>query len=398
VKPLVVCSNWVTEPRNPGFVIEHKSYSSLPEQDSLYHTLSHVQRKDKDGLYTEICFVFRLPIDASFLRACKDFYSIGNAMLYGDNEFSFDMVNPYHHKSPPTMLGTFKNHEEWQPDPRKPHISPDNVWKATYDIERHVQIKGLTPWVYYDHFLRWLYIIGPKNAALVKALKFQGTAKLHHCQMDEDESEFPCFNKPCDDSIIDSLQIYIPFIRKFCTGLEKLTLIVEKDNWAKKNPQDIIDDGFPEDREAALRPLLEKEIPKIESLKELIVLGGREDTEQLNYAKPVTKLLRKRAQEREILQNEKDKAWAEARPFVPVIAAAGKTGYSKKQHLKPIADLQVVGMDKIQVRENAKQIAPVVPAAGKTELCRRFRSVLDLRFGNAEKVEVPHSYFRRDKN
>jgi hypothetical protein len=339
-------------------------------------------------------------------------------MLYSENEFSFDMVNPYHRKSPPTMLGTFKNHEEWQPDPCKPHISPGNARKAIYDIERHVPIKKLTAWVYYDHFLRWLYSIGPKNATLVKVLKFQGTAKLHHCQMDEDESEFPCFSKPCNDSIIDSLKIYIPFIRKFCTGLEKLTLIVEEDHWAKKNPQDVLDDGFPKDREAALRPLLEKEIPQIDSLKELIVWGTRENTEQLDYAKPVAELLRKRDQEREILQNEKDKTWAEAKPFVPAIAAAGKTecclqssvsetpksNINQMQHSEPIVDPRFGDTENIQVgqlvknqKTEAKEIAPAIAAAGKTEFCRRFSSVLDLRFGEAEKVEVPHNYFRRDK-
>jgi hypothetical protein len=332
-------------------------------------------------------------------------------MLYSENEFSFDMVNPYHHKSPPTMLGTFRNHEEWQPNSCRPFISPDNARKALYDVERRVPIKGLTDWVYYDHFLRWLYCIGPKKAALVKALKFQGTAKLHICH--RVESTFPCIYKPCDYSIVDSLRIYIPFIRKFCTGLEKLTLIVEEDNWAKKNPQDIIDDGFPKDREATLRPVLEEEIPQIDSLKELIVLGSREDAEQLDYAKPVAELLRKRALKRQAVQNQEDKAWAEAKPFVPAVAAAGKTKSSlqssasktpksninQMQHSGRNIDLRPGGIENVQVRENAYGIAPAIAATGKreTEFCQRFRSVLDLRFGEAEKVEVPHSYFLRHK-
>jgi hypothetical protein len=309
-------------------------------------------------------------------------------MLYSENGFSFDMLNPYHHKSPPTMLGTVKHHEEWHPSPPRPFISPGDVRNAFYEIERRLPIKALTDWVYYDHFLRWLYCIGPKNAALVKTLKFQGTAKLHNC--DGMEMTFPCFFKPCDYSIVDSLRIYMPFIRKFCTGLEKLTLIVEEDNWAKTRPQDIIDEGFPADREAALRPLLEMEIRQIDSLKELIVLGSWKDTEQLDYARPISEFLEKRGEERKRIRIEKAEAWAGAKPFV-----SGKTECGEKQHLNFIAE----GMEKIQVRENAIQIAPATAAAGKrvTKFCRRFRSVLDLRFGEAEKIEVAHSYFRTIK-
>ncbi|KAF4633911.1 hypothetical protein G7Y89_g4205 [Cudoniella acicularis] len=55
----------------------------------------------------------------------------------------------------------------------------------------------LRGWAYYDPFLRFLYTIGPANAAMLKSLIFSGTVKLHTC--DEDHC------KRCDLDLVPSL-------------------------------------------------------------------------------------------------------------------------------------------------------------------------------------------------
>jgi hypothetical protein len=272
-------------------------------------------------------------------------------MLYTQNEYSFKTANPHRRKYCPTMLGTYKNHIEWKPQHyRLLPFSDDEVTTAIYQNEHQVPTKQLTGLAYYDNFLRWLHSIGRKNAASLKALRFEGMAKLHCCEIAGYSEDCPY--KPCDDSVIDLITVYIPFIRKFCTGLEKLTIIVEEDNYAKRNPLDILYHRLPKDREAALRPLLQNYILQISSLKELVVLGSRYDTEQLDCAKPAAEFFRKRARERQSEQNQKGKA-------------------------------------------EADRIAPGIAAVGEAERRRHFRSVLDLRFGDAEKVHVPQSCFLR---
>ena len=79
-------------------------------------------------------------------------------------------------------------------------------------IDTRVPAGQLPGYLFYDPFLRFIHFIGPKNSARIKALEFNGIVKRHSCS-----------SKYCEPSVekfITSLCFYIPFIKKFCTGLE----------------------------------------------------------------------------------------------------------------------------------------------------------------------------------
>lgn len=79
-------------------------------------------------------------------------------------------------------------------------------------------------WLYFDKFLRFLHTIGVENSALIKRVKFTGIVKLHECPG-------LCYHRQdgCADDLLKSLRLYIPFILKFCTKLETLTIKIEED-------------------------------------------------------------------------------------------------------------------------------------------------------------------------
>jgi hypothetical protein len=236
-----------------------------------------VHRQDANGPYTAIHRIYRKPIDSSFLRTSEEIHRIGNKILYGGNDFFFPMSNPSLHRSPPSLLAKRK---VWRPSPHKPSIHGDwktQVAQVITQVERNVPICVLRGWAYYDPFLRFLYTIGPKNAALLKSLKFSGRVKLHLCEIDCGDGF-----RQCDDDLILSIRLYIPFIKKFCTGLEKLTLYVERDDVPILNMA-----FYPEDtpltEEEAMMPLLEKDVRDISTLKEIAVLRGGYDLVKNNW-------------------------------------------------------------------------------------------------------------------
>jgi len=71
---------------------------------------------------------------------------------------------------------------------------------------------------------------------------------------------------------VRNTRLYIPFIKHFCTGLEKLTIIAT----AKQNIQSfahLLDPNGPQTYEEALAEHLSNDRRKIPSLKELVVRG-----------------------------------------------------------------------------------------------------------------------------
>jgi hypothetical protein len=151
----------------------------------------------------------------------------------------------------------------------------DENWEAGVDLvlrqfEHHALLRALRGWAYYDPLLRFLYTVDLENCARLKAIKFAGKIKLYTCRSD--------ICGPCDDGVVGSIRLYIPFIKKFCTGLEKLTISVEEDKLIQNSPW-VVDPNGPQTSEEALAWHIYSDIREIQSLKELMVLDGSFDDE-----------------------------------------------------------------------------------------------------------------------
>lgn len=224
-------------------------------------------------------FVCRVCSKANFfalgLRTCKKLYDDGSQLLYSNNIFMFEMTNC---KTEFSRTSCFRDGWGTRLKLKRvatragPLYKPNS--KNVPDIEGILEAiasrtlaEELPDYVYFDPFLRFLYAIGPKNAALIKTLKFDGLVKLHKCSIGR------C--KICSEDMVSSIGLYVPFIRKFCTSVENLILVVNKDPHAaatskKGKTMALI---LKEKHEEALALLLEA-VKGITSLKDLVVLDG----------------------------------------------------------------------------------------------------------------------------
>ncbi|KAF7854639.1 hypothetical protein EAF04_010447 [Stromatinia cepivora] len=188
-----------------------------PHKSNVIPTLT----EDEDGSLKVLRRVHEAEIDASIVRVCKSFNNIAANLLYGRNHYTFRMNNSTLGGSPPTWIGK----ESWYPPAEKPFTKDYNrstnsfrkrIRRGLTDIRKHVTIKNLAGWVFHDPFLRFLYTIGPRNAALIRTLKFSGEVRCHQCE----SGHF------CENCILDSLRVYIPFINTFCPNVHKLILSI----------------------------------------------------------------------------------------------------------------------------------------------------------------------------
>jgi len=108
----------------------------------------------------------------------------------------------------------------------------------------------------------------------------------------------------CEDDLVGSIRLYIKLIKKFCPGLEKLTICASLHEfaWPHADPE-----GLQTEHEAVLS-LLENEIREIDSLKELIVLGAGDHI--LEIAKEACKWFSERDRQRIIRVIKKEQAKA----------------------------------------------------------------------------------------
>jgi hypothetical protein len=90
--------------------------------------------------------------------------------------------------------------------------------------------------------------------------------------------------------------MYLPFIAALCPSLEKLTLIVTKDEIWDGSLQRPWDDR-PNSTSEALLPLLNKDIRQIPNLKELNIIPGTSET-NLDFAEPTVRWVKDRAEKR----------------------------------------------------------------------------------------------------
>ncbi|KAE9370758.1 hypothetical protein N431DRAFT_342854 [Stipitochalara longipes BDJ] len=298
IRPSVIACNWGTKWNLP-----HLGLGKHWMQDCSFNIPSQtawIRQQDQHGSYLEVRFVRQAPIDATILRISKRFYSSGINALYG-NHFFFDVMDATLRECPPSLLPGGTVIRPW------PYQKPDpDDWTTAINqtlplIERRAPPEQLPGYIYYDHFLRFLNFIGPQNAARLKNLEFRGAVKRHWC-----EEKSCSYTVQC---LLISMRFYIPFINKFCTGLEKLTLDAEEDSvhcrrWL--TPEDI----SPATHEEAMVSFLENELRTISSLKELQILGS----EDVSFVEPTITWLKDRTarQTRAALDQEAKRRLAES--------------------------------------------------------------------------------------
>ncbi|PMD25805.1 hypothetical protein NA56DRAFT_744819 [Hyaloscypha hepaticicola] len=266
LQPSVISCNWVTCWNKPHLASGTSFDHIRPSTQDKPTQLAWIPRRDKYGAYSH---VFQAAIDATVLRTCKHFYHTGINMLYSKNTLSFYM--------------------------------PDRAWKASPPTlppgQLDVLFRPEPGYLFYDPFLRFIYFIGPKNSVRIKSLEFNGFVKRHSC------SSKYC-NKPSVEKFIPSICFYIPFIKRFCIGLEKLVLHAEEDSLVCEEgpvaPQDVV----PATHAEAMIPLLENEIRTISTLKELEIRGSND----LSFAEPTITWLQERYARRirEALKREEE--------------------------------------------------------------------------------------------
>lgn len=193
---------------NPIF---HTRYSS---QDSHIS----VQRIDKNGPYMEIIKMRTRPIDATFLRTCKQIYAEGIRILYQTGTFHFSWHGPemLHQMS---LKGRHTNIYGQKPA----KITPSSR-KFIRIIDTLMNQKGKCQlrcgWALCDRFLHFLHTIGPVNCSLLTTLSFRAAIVPHvsrdplKCSTDSNCAEVGCLNS--------LLMTYGPFIERYCPNIKKL--------------------------------------------------------------------------------------------------------------------------------------------------------------------------------
>ncbi|KAM0130780.1 hypothetical protein ACHAO1_007732 [Botrytis cinerea] len=200
--------------------------------------------------------VHQSPIDATCLRVCKAWNQAGSRFLYRFNCYDFKTNNPTRDASP----GNWIDGNIWRPTPNKPYIIAQDdsprifnarIQKGIKDIQRQVAIKKLVGWVYHDPFLRFLYMIGVKNAALLRTLSFSGEVRCHQCG----PGHF------CDECLFESFRVYIPVMNALCPNVQKLILNIKTDSQAQAVNTFV----------RKVRHFFEGELRKLRSVTELVV-------------------------------------------------------------------------------------------------------------------------------
>ncbi|KAJ8063251.1 hypothetical protein OCU04_008482 [Sclerotinia nivalis] len=279
--PLVVTSNWKKCFTGSSHYTIHKDGYNI---DPYTTTEIGVLTQTKEGSLMVLRKIYRSELDATCLRVCKAWKDAGGSLLYRFNCYTFGTNKPTWEGSPPTWMGN----EIWRPPAGKPYLMAEDdsprIFKARIErgirnIKNRVAIKNLVGWVYHDPFLRFLYTIGARNAALLHTLQFSGEVRCHRCH----KGHF------CNDCLLESLRVYVPIINAVCPNVRKLVL----------RPQG---DGSVQELEIFEQKLLqffEGDLRLLKSITELVVVdvlldNGERTISTAQLAKPTVTYFRER--------------------------------------------------------------------------------------------------------
>ncbi|TGO48327.1 hypothetical protein BOTNAR_0481g00090 [Botryotinia narcissicola] len=222
--------------------------------------------------------ILRRMIDATCLRTCREFFQFGSAILYRNNIFKFPVraIGPYRSETC-WIEGEFYN-----PDREKPKFGqlygwPQAIPYVMEQIRQGIPLKELAGRAYHDLFLRFLYVIRPRNVDLMKHLYFWGTVSRHRCNSNFRDGRCP----NCPDSLFPEMCIYIQFINALCPSVERVTL--EIDAPTLSNAYDSYFSLSKErDFEHTITPFLMNQIRELKYVKSLTLRSW--DTGGLKYA------------------------------------------------------------------------------------------------------------------
>jgi hypothetical protein len=253
VAPKSITNTRQAELELPGYVIANYS-------ERLVKSTVHIPRQDKAGPYEEIRYIYRKPIDATCLRVNKQFWTEGSAILYGHNTFEFteipQCIQAFGQIYTMGDQGAFI--QRWSQKPALKNIGNHNFRR---DVSQFMEGRGsddnLKDWIYCDPFLRFLYTIGPSNAASLKSICLEGQV-MRHCTKDPLVCEPECR----DGCLRYCLKLYGPFLQRYCSEIKRLTLRLQLRSC------DLI---IPKRMERDLIAIIKSEMASFPSLRELAV-------------------------------------------------------------------------------------------------------------------------------
>ncbi|TEY60747.1 hypothetical protein BOTCAL_0177g00070 [Botryotinia calthae] len=201
--------------------------------------------------------ILRRAIDATCLRTCTEFFKFGSEILYRETSSNFL-------KRVSGLLA-------------QKHVGSKENFTTLIQIMQGVPTKELAGWAYHDQFLRFLYVIRPRNANLIRNLYFWGTASLHSCNSKLRDGRYA--NCPVD--LFPEICIYIQFINELCPNVESVTLEIDAPAFS-----DAYDSDFSiskeRDYEHAITPFLRNQIRELKYVKSLALRSW--NTGGLKYA------------------------------------------------------------------------------------------------------------------
>jgi hypothetical protein len=263
----------------PRITRNREAYYSTPTYDTQFHNqigetyktdpyykprVLFINCKDKHGPYKLMRRLDEPEIGASFLRTCKKFYTIGLPLLYGKNIFTFEIS---------TSRRDVEFVDRYSKAMEKGPLYKALLWERNKaiaigikQIVQQTHMYKLQDRICHDAFLRFIYTIRPRNAALMKSIVFSGEVKPHpygkRCRQRS--------GKPCTDDITKNMRLYTPFISEFYTNLRTLMIFAAPDDFPY-NFGTAPDEPYQTMKEAMLE-LLKSTISKIRTLTELRVM------------------------------------------------------------------------------------------------------------------------------
>lgn len=289
--PSVVTCNWKGEYCGVG-------YHTVGLREDFYGCntteflppMGFFQQHDEHGSYQLIASITKATIDATICRvSCFD--KMATKMLYSENMICFGINGVNHRRMcPPSMLqdGNLYEPSAWKPyedSDRNRSLTTNHGEQKTWEeyIEYCIdQLKAskmngeiplLEGWMYYDPFLRFIFTIGPKKAALIKKICIKGNLKKHSC------GRGTCSSR-CTEDIAKCIKLYIPFFQACLPSLEHLVILasgdrVREEHWDHDEQVEAARNQFPGAPgviERAFRPLLEGDLRLVQSLKVIEML------------------------------------------------------------------------------------------------------------------------------
>ncbi|KAK6598810.1 hypothetical protein H4I96_08014 [Botrytis cinerea] len=287
ITPDVTKSDWARAFKS------HKTYSLDGEQSLKselgFNTVITRPCKDQEGAYFQLRRVYRPRIDATLLRSVT-----GSPLSWIDHENTRSWNIPgtefFQRPLSEASLLLTRIWETGQFESFKPNSLAVTDAIRLIESLRSPALKDFScAYSYHDHFFRFLQAIGTEKARMLKTLKFSGTFVLHICdRRGSIHNPNNSTRSLCSKDLVDTLCLYIPIINRFCTGLERLVIEVQKDphpDWSLLLNLGDLDSGRSV-HQKYITSLLEGELRKLKTVKILEVYQVSEVKDATPAAEP----------------------------------------------------------------------------------------------------------------